>query len=126
MDGAKKTVTDRLRQLRKVHVEEFCAPLVDALAQIRIVLVGRAELDGVGQRKRAVQRMSSGSAGHDADAERLAGGVQFLGAGGDGLGNVLGGAGGSEAAEGDGLPVLDEFGGFGRGGGAGMISMVIN
>ena len=36
------------------------------------------------------------------------------GAGGDGVGDFLGGAGGGEAAEGDGLAVLDQIGGFGR------------
>ena len=59
--------------------------------------------------------MAGGSAGDDANAEWLAGGVHLRGAGRDGLGDFLGGAGGSEAAESDSLAVLNLRGGLGGG-----------
>ena len=73
----KKAVANGLGQLREVHVKEFGPSLVDALAQIGVVLIGRAEKDGVGARQRAIQGMAGGSAGDDADAKWLAGGCGF-------------------------------------------------
>ena len=106
MDGAEKTVADRLRYLGEVHVKEFCPSLVDALAQIRIVLVRGPEEDGVRPRQLPIQRMAGGCARNHADAEGLAGVVQLGRVSRDRLGNLLGRARGGEAAEGQGLTVL--------------------
>ncbi len=107
MHRAQESVAHVLRHHRKVHVGELGAAFIDALAQIRVRLVGSAEADGLGLRQGAVQRFAGGSAGQNADLKGFASGVKFLGVGGDGSGDVLGRASGGKAAESDCLFVFD-------------------
>ena len=109
---AEEAVAHVLRQHAQVHVEEAGLAGVDALAQVRVGLVGRAPRNGVGARQFAVQRRAGGGAGDDADLERPAGIVLRLRPAGDGLGDDLGGASGGKAAEADRLAMLDERRGF--------------
>lgn len=115
MNGAKKAVANGLRQLGQVHVVKLCPPLVNAFSQIRIILVGRAEQDGLGPGQRAVERMAGGRAGDDANPEWLARGMGLHGTGRDGFGNFLGSASGREAAKSDSLAVLNQGGDLGGG-----------
>ncbi len=55
MDRAEKAVADGLREHREVHVEEAGAAFVDAFAEVGVILVRRAEEDGVGFGEGAVE-----------------------------------------------------------------------
>jgi len=106
---AEKAVADGLRRHGEVHVEKLGAALVDALAEVGVGLVGGAELDGVGEREGAIERLAGGGAGDDANLKGQALGMNLLGALANGQGDVLGRAGGGEAAERHGLSVLNQF-----------------
>ena len=111
MHRAQKAVARHLRHQRQVHVEEAGLAGVDARAQTpESDLVGRAEADGVGLGQRAVERGAGGSAGEHADLKLAAGLMLRDGPLGDGRGDGFGRAGRSEAAEADGLAVLDQRG----------------
>src|SRR5690349_11637609 len=88
------------------------SPLVNTLAQIWIGLIRRPEQDRVGLRQGPVQRPARRSPGHDSDSEFLAGGMEGLGAFGDGFGHNFGRARRSETAKSYRLPVLNVFGGL--------------
>ena len=55
VDLAQITVTCVLRHSGKVHVDKFHVPIIDLLAQDRIGLIRRAEADGLGFGKRAIE-----------------------------------------------------------------------
>ena len=83
--------------------------------RLGIGLIGRAETDGVGFGQRAIERRPGGGAGQHADLEFAAGGMLGLGAGAIAIGIAFAAPGRSEAAEADGLTVLDELGRLVRG-----------
>ncbi len=87
-------------------------PGVDAVAQVGVGLIGRAEVDGLRLGQRAVQRRAGGGAGQHADLELAPGVVFGGGACGDRQRNRFRRAGRGESAETDGLPVLDQSGSF--------------
>ena len=60
------------RHLAQVHVEVFHLPLVDLLSGDGIAVVGQTELDAVRLGQRAIKLGPGGSAGPDANAERVA------------------------------------------------------
>ena len=68
-----EAVARHLRHQRQVHVEEARLAGVDAVAQVGIGLVGRAETDRLGFGQRAIERRAGRGAGQDADLELLPG-----------------------------------------------------
>jgi len=108
VDLAEDAAAHRRLDGGEVQVEEVGFALVDGFAEDRVGLIGRAPGDGLGRRQGAVKGLAGGGAGDDAELKGPAGGVFGLGAGREGQRNDLAGAGGGEAAEADGVFVLDE------------------
>ena len=100
------------RRVRKVHVVVAGFLRIDVLAQIRVGLIRRAEIDRVRLRENAVRRRGSRRPGKQVDFERAPGRMLRLRFFGERARDRLRRAGGGEAAETDVFAVPDESGGF--------------
>jgi hypothetical protein len=112
---AEKAVAGDLRHQGEVHVAKGGLALVDAVAEVVVGLVGRAETDGAGFGEGAVEGRTGGGAGKDADLEGTAGIVFDRGRVRQCEWDGFGRAGRSESAETDSFAVPDHGGSFGRG-----------
>jgi hypothetical protein len=91
-----------------MHVDEMNLVGVDLGPQRWVALIGRAEADGVGGGKRAIERFAGRGPGKDAELERAAGGMGRFRSGSQRARNGLGAARGRKAAEADRIAVVDQ------------------
>ncbi|MPM21153.1 hypothetical protein SDC9_67596 [bioreactor metagenome] len=108
---AVEPVAELRRDVREVDIRVLDLTGVDLLAGLRIGLVRRPEVHRAGVGQLAVQLGSGRGAGAEADPERLARGVQRLGAGGKSDRHRLRVAGAGEAGDPDHVSVIDQRGG---------------
>ena len=112
VDLAMHAEPDLLGDVAQVHVDVVHAPVVDALARVRVTLERQAHGDAIDLGQCAIKLGRGGSASPDLDLERRACFVGLFDARGQRQRYHLRVAGTGEAAHGDGLAVLDQRGGL--------------
>ncbi len=105
-----KSVLDELGHMAQVDVHVLHFAGVDALAGLRIRLVGKPQMNAAGHGERAVELRAGGGAGEDADLEFLSAQVGVGDAASQRQGHGLGIAGAGEAAHADLMTMLDQRG----------------
>ena len=109
-----KSVAQLLSGFRKMQVEIVGVMRIDALAQIRVVLIGSTLADGIRTGENAVTVVAGRGSRDDIDFERLAFGMKFFGFGCYGLGYHFRRSGGGKTGKSTFCIVEKKFCGFFR------------